>query len=134
MRQMRNKQYGIGFQGWTLILGTMACFLLFGLRVFPLYNEKLTVISNMEAIAARPNADKMSVKDIRKYFLRNMEIANTTRFTDQSVKKLATVSMDKKTKKRYLRVAFEARNNLAKDLNVLLVFDHKVQLGGSKDE
>ncbi|RKZ47176.1 MAG: hypothetical protein DRQ48_07150 [Gammaproteobacteria bacterium] len=134
MQHMKNKQYGIGFQGWTAILAVMVCFLLFGLRAFPLYNEKLTVISNMDAIAARPNADKMSVRDIRKFFLRNMEIANTTRFTDQSVKKLATVITDKKTKKRYLRVAFEARNNLAKDLNLLLVFDHKVQLGGSKDE
>jgi hypothetical protein len=134
MGHMKNKQHGIGFQGWTTILAVMACFLLFGLRAFPLYNEKLTVISNMEALASRPNADKMSVKDVRKFFLRNMEIANTTRFTDQSVKKLATVITDKKTKKRYLRVAFEARNNLVKDLNLLLVFDHKVQLGGSKDE
>ena len=134
MQQMKNKQYGIGFLGWTLILGVMACFILFGLRAFPLYNEKITVISNMKSIASRPNADKMSVKDIRKYFLRNMEIANTTRFTDQSVKKLAKVVTDKKTKKRYLHVAFEARNNLVKDLNLLLIFDHKVQLGGTKDE
>jgi hypothetical protein len=134
MQQMKNKQYGVGFQGWTAILAVMACFLLFGLRAFPLYNEKMTVISNMEALASRPNADKMSVKDVRKFFLKNMEIANTTRFTDQSVKKLATVITDKKTKKRYLRVAFEARNDLVKDLKLLLVFDHKVQLGGSKDE
>jgi hypothetical protein len=134
MVQMKNKQYGIGFQGWTLIIGVLACFSLFGLRVFPLYNEKITVISNMKNIASRPNADKMSVKDIRKYFLRNMEIANTTRFTDQSVKKLATVMTDKKTKKRYLRVAYEGRNDLVKDIKLLLIFDHKVQLGGTEDE
>jgi hypothetical protein len=134
MQQMKNKQYGVGFWGWTAILAALACFILFGFRVFPLYNEKITVISNMESIASRPNADKMTVKDIRKYFLRNMEIANTTRFTDQSVKKLATVSTNKKTKKRYLRVAYEARNDLVKDIKLLLIFDHKVQLGGTEDE
>jgi len=134
MQQMKNQQYGVGFWVWTAIVAVLACFILFAFRVFPLYNEKITVILNMESIYRRPNADKMTVKDIRKYFLRNMEIANTTRFTDQSVKKLATVSTNKKTKKRYLRVAYEARNDLVKDIKLLLIFDHKVQLGGTEDE
>lgn len=131
MNNLSNKQRGIGFLGWTTILGVFACFVLMGLRIFPLYNEKFTVISAMNSVANQPNAAKMSIKDIRKYFLRNMEIANTTRFTDRSVKKLAMVVTDKKTKKRYLHVVYEGRNVLVKDIKLLIEFDHKVELGGS---
>jgi len=131
MNNLSNKQRGIGFLGWTTILGVFACFVLLGLRIFPLYNEKFTVISAMNSVANQPNAAKMSTKDIRKYFLRNMEIANTTRFTDASVKKLAKIVTDKKTKKRYLHVVYEGRNVLVKDIKLLIEFDHMVELGGS---
>lgn len=131
MNNLSNKQRGIGFLGWTTILGVFACFVLLGLRIFPLYNEKFIVLSAMKSVANQPNAAKMSTKDIRKYFLRNMEIANTTRFTDRSVKKLAMVVTDKKTKKRYLHVVYEGRNVLVKDIKLLIEFDHMVELGGS---
>jgi uncharacterized protein DUF4845 len=134
MKYMINKQHGIGFLGWTSILGVLAFIVLLGLRIFPLYNEKFTVISSMNSVANQPNAAKMSTKDVRKYFLRNMEIANTTRFTDASVKKLAKVVTDKKTKKRYLHVVYEGRNVFVKDIKLLIEFDHKVELGGSGGE
>jgi len=132
MKNMRNKQYGIGFIGWCTILGILAFFVLMGLRLFPLYNEKFTVISAMHAVANQPNAAKMSTKDVRKFFLRNMEISsNTVRFTDSSVKDLVKVITDKKTKKRYIHVAYEGRNVFVKDLQFLIEFDREIELGGS---
>ena len=129
---MRNKQYGIGFIGWVTILGILAFFVLMGLRLFPLYNEKLTVISSMNAVANRPNAAKMSTKEVRKLFLRNMQVSsNTVRFTDKTVKNLVKVVTDKKTKKRYIRVAYEARNVFVKDIQFLIEVDQKIELGGS---
>lgn len=132
MKQMRNKQYGIGFLGWCSILAILAFFLLIGLRIFPLYNEKLTVISSMKSVANKPNAAEMSTKEVRKFFLRNMQISsNTVRFTDSSVKKLVKVITDKKTKKKYIHVAYEGRNKFIKDIEFLIVFDHQIELGGS---
>jgi len=132
MKNMRNKQYGIGFIGWVTILGILAFFVLMGLRLFPLYNEKLTVISSMNAVANRPNAAKMSTKEVRKLFLRNMQVSsNTERFTDKTVKNLVKVVTDKKTKKRYIRVAYEARNVFVKDIQFLIEVDQKIELGGS---
>ncbi len=129
---MRNKQYGIGFIGWVTILGILAFFVLMGLRLFPLYNEKLTVISSMNAVANRPNAAKMPTKEVRKLFLRNMQVSsNTERFTDKTVKNLVKVVTDKKTKKRYIRVAYEARNVFVKDIQFLIEVDQKIELGGS---
>jgi hypothetical protein len=88
----------------------------------------------MKSVANQPNAAKMSTKDVRKYFLRSMELANTTRFTDRSVKELAKVVTDKNTKKRYIHVVYEGRNVLVKDIKLLIEFDHKVELGGSGGE
>lgn len=132
MKISRNKQHGIGFLGWSCILGVVAFFILIILRLYPLYNEKFVVISSMHAVANRPEAAKMPTKEVRKLFLRNMEISsNTVRFTDDSVKKLVKVTTDKKTKKRYIKVAYEGRNIFLKDIFFLLVFDHTVELGGS---
>lgn len=132
MKISRNKQYGIGFLGWSSILGVLAFFLLIILRIYPLYNEKFVVITSMHSVANKPDAAKMSTKDVRKFFLRNMEISsNTVRFTDKSVKKLVRVITDKKTKKKYIHVAYEGRNIFLKDLQFLIIFDHKIELGGS---
>jgi len=135
MKKMRNKQYGIGFVGWASILGVLAFFVLLTLRVMPLYSEKFQIIKAMESVANRPNAKGMSKTEVRKFFQKNIDVTSTsTRFTLKTIKGLVNVVTDKKSKKRYLHVAYEGRNVFVKDLEFLLVFDHKVELGGSGDE
>ena len=133
MQNLKNKQYGIGFLGWSSLIGILAFFVLIGLRLFPLYGEKLTVISTMESIASRPDIKKLSTTKIREYFRKNIEVSSSsTRFsTGPALKKLVQVETDKKTKKRYLHVAYEGRNKFVKDLEFLLLFDQKIELGGS---
>ena len=133
---MRIKQRGIGFMGWGCILGAFAFFVLIGLRIFPLYNEKLVVIGAMESVANRPDAAKLSKSEVRKYYRVNFELSsNTGRFSKATeLKKLVNVVTDRKTKKKYIHVAYEGRNEFIKDIKFLLEFDHKVELGGSGDE
>lgn len=135
MKNMRNKQYGIGFVGWCSILGILAFFVLITLRVMPLYSEKFTVIKAMESVAKRPNSGEMSRSDLRKIFQKNIDVtSNSRRFNTITIKDLVKVVTDKKTKKKYLHVAYEGRNKFVKDLNFVLIFDHKVELGGSGGE
>ena len=133
---MRNKQHGIGFMGWSCILGAFAFFVLIGLRIFPLYNEKLIVINAMESVVNRPDAAKLSKSDVRKYYRINFELSsNTGRFSKaKDLKKLVNVVTDKKTKKKYIHVAYEGKNVFIKDIHFLLVFDQKMELGGSGGE
>ncbi|MCG8380243.1 MAG: DUF4845 domain-containing protein, partial [Proteobacteria bacterium] len=91
MKNILKRQRGMTAIGIMLILAMLGCFLLFGLRVFPLYNEYLTVKSAMESVINQPPAKRKTAKDIRKIFLRNAELNNVERFTDQSVKELVTV-------------------------------------------
>lgn len=134
MKQINNKQQGITFIGIVFVLGCLGFFILLGLRLFPLYNEKFTVLTNMENIASRPDALTLSTRAIRKAFLKNMEIANSTRFDDKTIKELVTVKKDKKTKKKYLHVQYDGKNDFIKEIKLLLVFDHKVELGGATSE
>ena len=133
MQNLRNKQHGIGFLGWSSILGVAAFFVLTGLRIFPLYTEKFAVITAMESAAKLPNAAKLSKSDLRRSFQKNIEInSNTIRFSgDKALKELVKVVTDKKSKKRYLQVTYEGRNEYIKDIKFLLEFDHKVELGGT---
>lgn len=130
MKKLNNRQYGVTFIGVVFILGIIAFFALFALRLFPLYNEKFTVLSSMETVANRPDAVNLSIRDVRKYFLINVQLGNLPRFDDNTVKELVNVQKDKKTNKKYLHVAYQAQNVFFKEIKLALDFDHKIQLGG----
>jgi len=135
MKNMRIKQRGIGFMGWSTILGVLAFFVLIGLRLFPLYSEKLTVITAMEGVAKQPNVVKMSKSEVRRLFTKNIDVqSNIERFNVKGGLKLINIVTDKKTKKKYIHVAYEGRNVFVKDLTLLLVFDRKVELPASRGE
>jgi len=136
MKNMRNKQHGIGFLGWVSILGVLAFFVLIGLRLFPLYSEKLTVLSSMDSVANRSDAKSLSATKVREYLRKNIEVSsNSVRFSNKkTIKNLVKVVTDKKTKKKYIQITYEGRNKFVKDIEFVLVFDHKVELGGSGGE
>ena len=136
MKKLRNKQYGIGFLGWSSILGVLAFFVLIALRILPLYSEKITVLTAMKSVANRPDIKTMSSKQIRTSLRKNIEISsNSERFSNEKLlKNVVKISTDKKTKKKYISVIYEGRNKFVKDLEFVLVFDHKVELGGSNSE
>jgi len=122
MKNMRNKQNGIGFVGWCSILGILAFFVLLTLRVMPLYSEKFQIITAMESVANKPKAKGMSITDLRKLFQKNIDATtNSTRFNTLTIKNLVKVVKDKKTKKRYLHVAYDGRNVFVKDLEFFAV-------------
>ena len=136
MKNMKNKQYGIGAVGWITILGVLAFFVLIVLRLFPLYSEKITVLSAMDSVANRPDIKTMSSSQIRKAIRINIEVSsNSERFSNpKHLKNLVKVVKDKKTKKKYIQITYEGRNKFVKDIVLVLVFDHKKEIGGSGGE
>ena len=105
MKNMKNKQYGIGFLGWSSILGVLAFFVLIVLRLFPLYSEKISVLSAMDAVANRPDIKTMTSSQIRNSIRKNIEVSsNSERFSNpKHLKNLVKVVKDKKTKKKYIK-------------------------------
>ncbi len=132
MKNILKRQRGMTAIGIMLILAMLGCFLLFGLRVFPLYNEYLTVKSAMESVINQPPAKRKTTKDIRKIFLRNAELNNVERFTDQSVKELVTVKKSKDGKKKYINVKYTASNKLFQNIHVMIDVDETLEIPGGK--
>ncbi|MCH7694893.1 MAG: DUF4845 domain-containing protein [Proteobacteria bacterium] len=132
MRVMRARQRGMTFWGVLFIFGFIVIVVLFSLRAFPLYNEKMSVISAMNSVSQRPDASKLTTKNIRKYFLRNIEATtNIERFTDQSVKQLVKVIKPrKKGQPRILHVKYQATSPLVAELYLLLEFDERMEIRG----
>ena len=125
---MMKKQQGIGFWGWSSILGVLGIFVLFGLRLFPLYNEKFQVDTAMKSVANRPDAATLSTADIRKYFTRNAQIGGTQRFNSANIKKHLKVNKPSKGKPRSFTVTYQAQNKLFDVVHLLLIYDNTMPL------
>lgn len=131
MNKMLNEQRGVTFLGWCVILAIIGYFVLFTLRLFPLYNEKMIVNAAMESVASRPGVEKMSDTDVLKNFLRTVQVGGAQRFDDRSIKQLAKIEKPKqKGEVRKLTVAFEIRNKFFQDIDLVLNYNKSVELTG----
>jgi len=126
------EQRGVTFIGWCIILAIIAFFVLITLRLFPLYNEKFKVIAAMNSVASRPEMADAPSDEIRKYFLRTVEVGGSLTFTDRNVKELVKIEKpEEKGGSKLLNVNFEMRNKFFHDIEFVLVFDRSVPLKGS---
>lgn len=117
--------------GIMMILAMLACFFAFGLALFPLYNEYISVKSGMQSVLNQPPAERKSIKQMRKIFQRNVELNNVERFTDKTVKELVTLKKSKDGKKKYLNVKYQATNKLFKNIHVMMDVDETLEMTGS---
>lgn len=131
MKHISQRQKGMTALGIFIILAMLACFFTFGLTLFPLYNEYINVKSGMESVLNAPPAKRKTTKDIRRIFLRNVELNNVERFTDQSVKELVNVQKSKDGKKKFLNVKYQATNKLFKNIHIMMDVDETVEITGS---
>lgn len=131
MKHVSQRQKGMTAIGIFLILAMLACFFAFGLSLFPLYNEYISVKSGMQSVLDTPPAKRKSIKDMRKIFLRNVELNNVERFTDQTVKELVTLKKSKDGKKKFLNVKYQAQNKLFKNIFVMMDVDETIEMTGS---
>lgn len=128
------RQSGITFWGLCFVLFFIGVLVLFTLRAFPLYNEKFQVLSAIDSVVSRPDASKLSDADVRKYFMRNIQVTNIDRFNDRNIRDHVTVIKPKnKREPRIMHVQYEARNDLFSDLDLILVFDVKKPLRGPSE-
>jgi hypothetical protein len=132
MKTTRGRQAGLTLIGLIFILSFIAIVVLFVLRAFPLYNEKFQVIAAMNSAATSASAD-MTDKEIEQSFLKSLQATtNIQRFSDRNLKEYAEViKPEDKGEPKQLRVHYQASNVLAKDLNLMLIFDHKVSIRGN---
>jgi Tfp pilus assembly protein PilE len=133
MKTTRSAQLGMTLGGLIFVLGFIAILVLFAVRAFPLYNEKMQVVAAMNTVVSRPEAASMSEKELAAAFLRNIEATtNLQRFNQKNLKDMVeVVKPETKGEPKQLRVHYQATNVLFKDLHLMLNFDHRLPLRGN---
>jgi hypothetical protein len=119
MNQPLKKQSGLTFIGLVFVLGTIAMVVLFVLRLFPLYNEKLQVEAAVQTVLNQPDAESMSQADLRRAFLRAISVSNVRRFNAS------------KGQPPMLNMHYQSTNKLFADVQLLIEYDRQFPLDGS---
>lgn len=131
MTKMLIKQRGITIWGVIFVLAFIALVVLFTLRAYPLYYEKMQVTASMNTVASRPDATEMSTNEIRKAFYSSIQITNITRFNDRNLKDHVFLVKSKiKGEPNLLNVKYSSTNTLFQDLQLLMEFDESVPIRG----
>ncbi len=118
----RYHQSGMTAIGWLLVLGLIALFTLVTLRLVPLYLEYSKVVSVLESLQSQPDIANETKQGIISLVTRRFDI-NDVRNVDP---KLVKVSKDKGV--LTLSIAYERREHLMGNLDVVAVFDKKVEV------
>ncbi len=122
--------------GLVFILAFIALAVLFGVRAFPLYNEKMQVISALNSAVSNADITSISEREIRTSFLKNLNATtNVARFTERNLKEhLVIEKPEDGGKTKVLRLHYQASSELYKELKLLLDVDHKIPLQGNASE
>jgi hypothetical protein len=121
--------------GYIMVLAVLACAVAFVLRIFPLYSEYFSVKAAMESTRNQPAARLTTTRDVRKVFLRNVQLNNVSWFNDKTAKDhVFVIKPKKKGEPRLLNVKYESRNILFQNIYLTIVVDESVALDGGGAE
>ena len=131
MRRLMTKQDGMTGLGIMFVLAVLAGVVLIVLRLFPLYNERMQVVSTLNTVAAQPDAASFTTKSAGKAFMKALAVTNINRFKDRTIKEnLVVIKPKKKGEPRMLHMKYEARNKFFADIYFVMDFDKKIPLKG----
>ena len=120
----RQRQSGMSILGMLIIGIMVGFFVMCGLRLAPSYFEYLTVKDVITAVATEHDADKKSIRELR----RKMEaLLNTNQVYDVNPRDIEIYRKDGKT---FIDANYEARIPVAGRIDAVMRFDDlKLQVG-----
>lgn len=122
LRQQRQK--GMTFLGYMIVLGIIGFFALMAMKLVPLYLEYQSVVKIMNSVASEtsPNTPPARVRDA---IQKRLDINNINRINSRDFQ------IVRESGATVLAIDYEARTNFAGNLWFLLVFENDVVLRGT---
>ena len=132
MKTMTANQRGMTFIGLVFVLGFIGLVVLFILKAFPLFNEKIQVVAALESVSNQADSVKFREAQVHQAFLRSLSATtNINRFNKNNIKDyLVLDNPDKRGDPKIMHLSYQATNDLAGGLQLLLNIDEKIPLGG----
>lgn len=129
-----SRQRGISFFGLIIMLAILAFFVLFGMRLYPLYYESFQVSSGMKAVASLPDISRMNAREVQRDLERNFEVNDLNRFTDNNLGQFFKVTRIKNSTERLMTMTYEDRRPLFGNLDVVLKYNKSIKIPGDTKE
>ncbi len=115
------QQRGITLIGFVMVLGIVGFFAFVAMKLFPVYSEYYSVVSDMKGLAAEPGSATMAPEVVRDKLFRRFYISYVTSVKLENVKVTRNQGYN-------LNVKYEVRQPLIYNLDFVAKFDKTVDL------
>lgn len=116
-----NRQKGITFVGFVMVLAIVGFFAYIAMRLVPIYIEYFSVKSAMKAVAAESGAAEMQPGDIRNMLIKRFDVSYVTSVRPNDIR----ISRDRNPS---VTIAYEVRKPFISNVDVVVVFSHTQEL------
>jgi hypothetical protein len=120
--QSRNKQQGLTFISWLLVLIMVGMFVMIGIKITPVYLEHFAVKKTLESLKQEPMISRKSLREIRKMLMHRLDMNSIYDLKKDQViiKRSGGVTT--------ITVVYEERRNIMGNLSLVMTFDDSVEL------
>lgn len=123
--QTLKKQQGVTGIGWLIILGLIAFFVFIGLRLFPIYIEKFSVVSSLESLKNEPQVTKKSKAEILRLITNRFQINDVKNATRKDI------TITQRAGVLTVSVKYDVKTKLFGPLSLIAEFDESVEVIGN---
>jgi len=123
------KQRGITMIGFVIVLGVVGFFAYGAMKLLPVYLENFNVVKAMKSMQTASNIEVMPIEQIRN----QMDALFSIQYVDEQNVPLSSINLITANGQRSLRVAYDRDIPFLYNVDLLVHFDHTVDLahGGS---
>ncbi|MDP1698164.1 MAG: DUF4845 domain-containing protein [Xanthomonadaceae bacterium] len=116
-----NKQKGLTFIGFVMLLAILGFFAYAAMRLVPIYTEYFAVKSAMKAVAAESGSAEMQPGDIRNKLIKRFDVSYVTSVNPNDIR----VRRDRNPS---ITIAYEVRKPFISNVDLVVSFSHTQEL------
>ena len=120
--QSRDKQQGLTFISWLVIIIVVGFFVMVGIKITPVYLEHFAVKKSMESLKAEPLISRKSLVEIRKMMMRRLDM-NSIRYLNKDEIKITRAGGV-----TTIVISYEKRKQIIGNMSLVMTFDNSVEL------
>ena len=117
----RSKQQGLTLMGFVMVLMVVGFFAFVAIKLFPVYSEYYSVVTDMKGVASEPGVAQMTPAEVRDKLFRRFYISYVTSVKPENIKITRNNGYN-------LQIKYEVRQPLIYNLDFVAKFDKTVEL------
>jgi len=118
----QQKQRGLTFISWLVILFVAGFFIMIGIKITPVYLDNFAVKNALESVKNEPFSGRKSVRELRSMILKRLDVNSIRHVTSDHI------HFERKRGLTRINVAYEERLPVAYNISLVMTFDETVEL------